>query len=280
MRPALARPGRQRAFTLVEMVMVVSLLGLIVTLVTVLASRPLTGYSELKRRAELTHIAASTIHTLARDIHSALPNSVRITGGGSTLELIRVSGAYRYRAQHSDQVGSDILDFTLADTSFQAFGAASIPAGSRMVIYHTGQSGADAYAGDAVITPPGTTFSITAGTDETLVTLSAAQQFPFASPRQRFYLVDTPVSYLCNTATGQVRRYQDYALQAAQPVNPAAAPLLTASNALAADKISACSFSYAPGTPARSAVVTIDLTVSDSGERVRLLQQVHINNGI
>ncbi|MDF2445401.1 MAG: prepilin-type N-terminal cleavage/methylation protein [Moraxellaceae bacterium] len=270
--------ARSRGFTLVEMVLVISLLGLIAALVMVLASRPLAGYAELQRRAELTHIAQSVMHTMARDIRSALPNSLRISG--NALELIRASGAYRYRAQHSDQAGSDILDFTQADSSFQVLGAASLPAGSRLVILHTGQSGADAYAGDSVITPATTALTVAGGGAESLVTLSAPQQFPFASPRQRVYVIDTPVSYLCDTATGQLTRYQAYALLAAQPTSAAVAPLATAARALTASKVTACSFSYSPGTPARSALVTLAITVSDGTERVRLLEQVHVNNGI
>lgn len=273
-----ARRCRQQAFTLVEMVLVIALLGFIVTLVIVLAGRPLAGYAELRRRAELTHIAESALHTMARDIRSALPNSLRISG--NALELIHATGGYRYRAQHSDQAGSDLLDFTQPDSSFQALGPVDIPAGSRLVVHHTGQTGADAYAGDPVITAAGTGFTVASAAGESLVTLTAGHRFPFASPRQRFYVVDTPVSYLCDTASGQLTRYQGYALQASQPTNAGVAPLAGASRALAAGKVTACSFTYAPGTPARGAVVTLDLTVSDGAERVRLLEQVHVNNGI
>src|SRR3546814_11151581 len=51
--------------------------------------------------------------------------------------------------------------------------------------------------------------------------LTAAKKFPQPSGQQRFYLVDTPVSYLCNPAAGSLRRNAGYPISAAQPTNTA-----------------------------------------------------------
>ncbi|MCH7599821.1 MAG: biogenesis protein MshI [Myxococcales bacterium] len=42
--------------------------------------------------------------------------------------------------------------------------------------------------------------------------------------------------------------------------------------------IESCSFDYAPGTPQRAGLVTIELVVANGGERVRVLHQVHVDN--
>ncbi len=130
----------------------------------------------------------------------------------------------------------------------------------------------------SVITPSTTTITISDDTDEDHITFSSSYDFQFSSPRQRLYVVDTPVSYLCNLGAETITRYQSYAIAAAQPTNPGIAPLNTASNALVTNRVAACEFRYDPGTPSRAGLLTIALTVSEDGEQIRLFQQVHVDN--
>ena len=69
-----------------------------------------------------------------------------------------------------------------------------------------------------------------------------------------------------------MRRYSGYAILPAQPPTPAV------TGALIADKLSACSFAYATGPSEREALVTLSLALTDGGETVSLLYQVHVNN--
>ncbi len=50
------------------------------------------------------------------------------------------------------------------------------------------------------------------------------------------------------------------------------------SDAVLIDGVSAVSFTYAPGSTHRSAVVGMDLTLSQGGESIRLFREVHIRN--
>lgn len=269
---------RARGFTLVELTMSIVIMGILAVTIATYTSRPLEAYMASTRRAELLNLADTAMATVARDLRTALPNSVRVTG--AAIEFLPVSYGGRYRAASSGASGSYPLDFASADSQFQVFGSASgWPSGARMVVYHTGQTGANAWAGDSVITPAGISFSLTPGAGETLVTLSSPHKFPFASPQKRFYIVTQPVSFLCNTGAGQLNRYSGYAIQSSQPTNAGSAPLAAASSARVVDYVSACSFRYSPGSAQHSAVVTIDLTLTKDGESVRLLEQVHINNG-
>ena len=80
-------------------------------------------------------------------------------------------------------------------------------------------------------------------------------------------------------AGGNITRFSEYAIAATQPTNPAAAPLSGGNNAVLTTPVTACAFSYTPGTNQRAGLVTLDITVADaSGERVRLLHQVHVDN--
>jgi hypothetical protein len=102
------------------------------------------------------------------------------------------------------------------------------------------------------------------------ITFSGAPPFPNQSPRQRFFIVDTPVSFVCNTGTNQITRHDDYTIGGA----------VGAGNLLV-NQISACDFSYNPGSASRAGLVSLSITIQDSslgGGSVTLLQQAHVDN--
>ena len=72
---------RERGFTLIELVVVMVLTGIIAVLVGRNITRPVEGFIDLGRRAELVDIAELTLRRMTREIHLALPNSVRVSGG-------------------------------------------------------------------------------------------------------------------------------------------------------------------------------------------------------
>ena len=83
------------------------------------------------------------------------------------------------------------------------------------------------------------------------------------------------VTYACNPTTGELRRYWNYGIAAAQ-----ATPPVTANNALLANNVSAtngCSFTYAQND-SRTGVVGLAVRIERSGETVQLFQQAHVNN--
>lgn len=259
-------------FSLIELVMVIVLMAVLMAVIGPLTAHPFQAYADLQRRAQLVTLAENALQLMERDIHQALPNSLRVNG--TAFELIHVQSAGRYRAYASVLPGSDTLDFTQPDAGFQVAGSfAAPPSGTRLVIYHTGQTGANAYAGDAVITPTTTSITSTPGANESLITLSSPWQFPFTSPLQRFYIVDTPITYRCNG--NQLLRYDNYAIQLA-----AASPPNGARSALVSDLISSCSFAFSPGTAQRAGVITLSLSLSSAGEQVSLLKEVSLANGI
>jgi hypothetical protein len=42
--------------------------------------------------------------------------------------------------------------------------------------------------------------------------------------------------------------------------------------------LSACSFNYSAGSATRGGILTVEITISDSGESVNLLHQIHVMN--
>lgn len=272
---------RQRGFTLMEAIIVIALTGIVGAMVAVFVRQPVDAYADASRRAEMSDEADTALRRLAREVQGALPNSVRVDASGQYLEFIPVRSAGRYRAAPSSTGGGDALDFSSAsDASFDVLGPpASAQPGDQLVIHNLGLPGADAYAGSSrrALTTSGSALG-------SISYALGGSQFPYASPNMRFHIVGTPVSYVCTPVAGgagSLRRYAGYPIQAAQPVNAAAAPLAAlggAGNALLAGSVSACSFTYNTSASAHKAVLTLRLTLTRSGESVSLLQQVFVEN--
>ena len=278
MRPmrCLRPRARQRGVTLIEMVIVITITAIIASGVAVFISRPFEGYVDAARRAELTDIADTALRRITRDLRTALPNSIRIQQVGSVfyLEYLQTSGGGRYRAEITNDPlnPGNILDFTAPDSSFDVIGEmppfclpAEVPCTRYIVLYNLASSGtiANAYSGENRAT-----YSSSAGNTIWL----SPFQFPDPSPGKRFDVVQYAVTYECNPTTGELRRYWNYGIAAAQ-----ATPPTTPNSALLANAITSCSFTYTP-SGSRTGVLGLAVKVERSGESVRLFQQVHVNN--
>ncbi len=258
---------RARGFTLTEAIMVIVITGILAGMVAVFIQKPVQGFFDTARRATLVDAADTALRRISRDLHDALPNSIRLTGT-TALEFLHVRSAGRYREQIAPPptAAGDILDFTANDTSFDVLGpAVSVQSGDSVVVYNLGVAGSDAYAGTSLRVAAAPFGAALAN-----VAITSATPFPFASPAGRFQVVDTPVSYVCSGT--QMQRYSGYAIASTQPVPPAG------SGTLVANKLSTCSFTYATGPSQREALVTVSLVLTDGVETVSLLYQVHVNN--
>lgn len=272
---------RDRGFTLVELIIVLVLSSIIALMVGVAIRNPMQAFADTSRRASLTHMASMALARMESDILNAVPNSVRESG--TVLELMPVSAAGRYRR---GEVGDNAaLSPAQSDGDFSLLGNLSSPAsGTRMVVHPTSSDRlyAGAESGSAVITPAATSITVSDNVDDDSVHLSSSFRFDDignGSPDQRFYFTEGAVSYHCDTTAGNIRRYAGYDTRSAQPVSRSVLPLSAATrNALLVDHVSACSFSYQPGTPQRSSLVMLSLTLTDQGESVTLVRQIHVVN--
>ena len=275
MHPIRCHSARQCGVTLIEMIIVIAITAIIAGGVAVFISRPFESYVDSARRAELTDIADTALRRITRDLHSALPNSIRYAcvpsgcAAGSTyyIEYLQTSGGGRYRADKDSGGLGDILDFTGLDDGFDVVGPMpTFAGGESIVIYNLAASGtiANAYGGDNRAA-----YSSTLGSK---IVLSPQFKFPYPSPGKRFNVVQYAVTYECNPTTGELRRYWNYGIAAAQ-----ATPPVTSNTALLANNIGSCSFTYTP-SGSRTGVVGLAVQVTRSGESVRLFQQVHVNN--
>lgn len=279
--------------TLIELVIVITLSAICVTFMTMFIVTPINAYNAQTQRAQLVDAADSALRLLSRDLRAALPNSVRIATSGNVaaLELIETIDGARYRDNGPLTDPTQWLDFTTADTAFATtvpFSEVTLPFSSTsdyLAIYNVGVPGANAYALANVITPPGTAITIKAGStpNAQLVTMTPGFQFNWGSPGKRVYLVSGPITYLCDLSIGMLTRYTGYSIGATQLTSDASLRSAGATSGRVSANISACAFTYAPGTPARGGMATLSLTLtsslpSTSAQTVQLVHQVHLVN--
>jgi MSHA biogenesis protein MshO len=282
-------------FTLIEGVIVITLISVLAAVAGLFIVQPFSAAQDMTRRAELTDAAETALDRMTREIRLAVPNSVRETG--NAVEFLRSKTGGRYRRLRRDSDGSgDVLDPTQASKTFDVLGglAGSIEINPRssggrncadgngdcLVINNTGTTGFNAYP-----EPPGGTRDTVAAITESpgkgvssgklaYDTGGSTPGFPAHSPRQRFQVLDTVVSYVCDTAadTEEINRYQGYGLEADQPVPPDVTPDLLAGD------VTRCEFDYESSASQRHGLVTIDITIQRKGETVRLIDQAHVVN--
>lgn len=259
--PVLSR-RTQPGFTMIELIMVIVLTGILGTMTAVFIVEPMRAYVDQSQRAALVDAAEIALRRMGREIRAAVPNSVQVAPDGRSLRFYNVVSGGRYRATgpHPDGAAA-VLEFDRADDSFDVLGgfpgaADGTLANHFLVVYNLGTPGSDVHeTGSTVITPASTIALATdAATNATRVTLGPAFRFGWQSPQQRIYLSDGPVAYAC------------------------AADTLTRNGVTVTDRVTSCSFRYQAGSETRSALVTLNLTLTHDGESVTLLRQVRLEN--
>ena len=298
------RAARVRGMTLIELVVVIMLTGIVASMAAVFVLRPVQGYADLGRRAELVDAAESALRRMTRDIRLAAPNSVRATnvGSGFALELLPAidGGRYATDPSYTDCEKLTGFDPAAADDHFDILGtfgtlSTGTPAGHRLLINNQGTGTThDVYADGVspspaaplVITPVGTTITIDLNpvggcpaNSKHHITLSAAHQFRSSSPRARAFVVTTPVTYLCDPGSGTLVRYAGYPIQASQPTTAAALNALSGvTSGIVAANLESCTVTTTTAQIRDRGLVTLTLTLHDQGERIRLVQQAQLDN--
>ena len=287
--------SRQTAFSLLELILVIVLLGVMAGGAGLLITTPIEAYNDQLRRQQLVDQAEMALRQIARDVRRALPNSIRTRTVGAirALEMINTIDGARYRDENESGMtdDADILIFAGSDTEFNFLGQLNFLSGTltsnqRMVIYNTAP--ANIYADAITDTNSGIITSTATGLDisttsvnypiEHRVTMTNPFSFSQQSPGQRAFFVDGPISYVCNPGVGinQITRYSGYDYQNPQPVGTPVG--VVPGVGLVVTKLSACNINYLAGTASRGGIVTLEITVSDSGESITLLHQVHVDN--
>lgn len=264
-----------RGFTLIEAVMVIVITGILGSIVAVFIKQPVDAYFDSARRAALTDEADTAVRRMSRDIHNALPNSIRTpttTPANQCIEFIPTKTGGRYRAEADSTGAGDILDFTVADSSFSMLGANSaladqaIAVGDVIAVYNLGPGINDAYVGDNTSTVTAVGPAVLA--NEAKISI-VSMLFPLASGSSRFHVIpnaEKVVAFVCSG--GNLYRTASNTFASACP----------STGALLANNVSSCNFVYNGSDLARNALVQLTVKFTNHDETVSLYHEVHVNN--
>lgn len=269
--------NRTKGFTLVELITVMLITGIISMMVVNMITTPMEAFSDMKRRAELVDIAEITLHKMAREIRRALPNSIKIATSGTVTSIgfLRTVDGGRYASSGSNifEANKSMSSFNLAKHLSNISNADVIANPHYLVVYNLGQGGADAYQGNNISTITG--LPLTPDVEVTFNNFT----FPFASPSDRFMIVDQSLVFMCDTLTKQMKIYSDYNFRV--DLGGIATPVDMTQGNLLANNIASCDFKYNPGSATRAGLVTLQISINDSlhtNETVTLLHQIFVEN--
>lgn len=288
------RPASVAGFTLIEAVIAIVITGVLAGMVAVFITKPVEGYVDAVRRAELTDAADVALRRMMRDIRLALPNSLRVTtaGGVNYIEFIMTSVGGRYRDPGDGSTGGDFLSFTSGtDLSFDVLGTMpanpAIAVNDYLVVYNfgPGYEPGNAYQRDQAhcdATPanPGCNIARIGNITGNVITLDANpfafQAPPLPSPSARFQVVPgavRAVSFACPAAgSGNLTRHWNYGFNVVQATPPAGGSSATLAGG------ASCVVEYTANATGRSGLLFVQLTLTAGGESVTLFQQIHVDN--
>lgn len=269
----------QRGFTLIELVITMVLASIVVGFMSLMMVAPVDSYFLQTQRTELNDSANQAMRLLARDIHKALPRSVRAGSSGSVLalELLLTRQGLRYRDATAGTPMTE-LNIAAAEQNFNVFGSFTdvafaplpTPLGHRLVVGYTGGD----YPTVDTITPATAIVRVQRTPDEDLVSISAPATFPNASLSKTVFVLEGPVKYLCNTTPGvnTLTRYEGYAIA---PTLVIGAPAGVPASVVAQD-VTSCTVNFVLGNAQHGDLVLLQLTIARNGETVNLMHEVQV----
>lgn len=284
--------NKQSGFTLVEIIIVISIMGIIGGLASVVIGRSLDSYAALERREKLQTSIRLAIERISRELRHALPNSICvnnggacITGAGSQFYFVPIQDSGRYQDRPGTYTAPPPVQrdrLPVSPLNRDRFDVLSTNNANRLIanandwvaVYNTNNT--DIYLGlnnvrqrinTIVQKDINNTASIADDIDQ--IQFGANLSFANHSPNRRFHIIgnNNQVTLFSLTA-GNL--YRDTTIFA-NP-NAAVAPRLLMQN------VQACTFTFTPGAPQRAGLLRIDITVAQQGEQIRVIHNAHVYN--
>ena len=255
-------------FTFVEMVIVISVLGILAIGSMRFLTDASTGFVQSNERALLASDAQTTIDLLAREVRAALPSSLRVSAGGECFEFIPISQALSYLSAPVGLSGTQV--WALPIGGFTPSANTRVALGASANRYQLGSVAAISPVVSGVTTLPDGRLQID---------LASTHQFSSASSAERAFLVEEPISVCADS--GSLYRYTNYGYSAAQPT-VASLPTGLPNRELIAEALAAPGpvFSIAAASLERNGLLSVALTfASESGSNsIAMTQHLHVRN--
>lgn len=285
----LRRPVRERGFTLIEAIMVITITGIVAGMVSVFIKTSIDSYFDSVRRAELTDDADVALRRLTREVRLAVPNSLRVTNSGGFwyLEFVPTKDGGRYRSDGDGSgSGSFLCTGNATNTIFDVLGPMpAVAAGDSAVVFNDASlNGAPGCAVPSNVYCGGSRASVTSVNASSLTVGGAFVNGNVICPyaNNRFQVVDSAiqaVTYACpSAASGTMTRYWHYGFLSAQPTTVAALTPAGSGNATAVQNAT-CVIDYTANVQQRNGLLYIRLTLtSATGEQIVAFREIHVDN--
>jgi len=278
---SLATPTR--GFTLIELVVAIVLLGIVGGMASVFLGNTLEGYSALNRRDQLQTSLRMAVERISRELRHALPNSVCTDDGsgcnnpGSIVYFIRTVDAGEYQTRSGNYAsGLARAALPVTPTSASSFDVLSgtglnAAAGQWIVVYNTDNS--DIYSSGSrrrqisAISSKDT--NGTAPDDVDVIQFASSVSFPTHSPTRRFHVIENNAVIFYLQGTDLFRAQSSFA-------SPSSATAGT--EKLLLENVSACTFTYVPGSLLRSGLLRINITVDNGTESLQMIHEAQVYN--
>ncbi|MER2497603.1 type II secretion system protein [Vibrio neptunius] len=254
-----------RGFTLIEMVISITLLGIVGLFVGEVVRQSLVLYSDSSNREALIQQGRFATERLRREIREAIPNSVVVAN--NCIEILPITNSAIYM---------DLPTVAATSASIRVLPVVkSISAGERVVVYPTDATELrQNISGVGQIAQVSTDVDFAASgamTSMVDVNLTVSAGFTTLSPADRLYFYRDPVAF-CLVGT-ELLRYSNYALDRAT-LDPA----LLGQGVRVAGNLAAVNFVVASPQLQRNGLVKMELTFSDNGEQIRFDHDALIYN--
>jgi MSHA biogenesis protein MshO len=260
-----AAAGRQKGFTIIELVAVIVLLGIVGIASSQFIRQGVQVYVDSARRDDLQQQARFAVERVTREVKNALPGSVRVLDDGTNqcVEFIPIIAATTYM---NFIVNSTISQLEVAAMTY------NYVAGDQLAIY--------TFDNNSVYD----TASITAITGIVDGAIANTQILSFNaltivndSPTKRAYIVAGAISFC--VSDGQLRRHQNYIVDGFPP--SAADGIPVAENIRVSEGAPVTVFSFSAGSLQRAGALLLDFRFQDpsaSDEWLRFSQTVLVKN--
>ena len=286
-----------RGFSLIEMIIAISVLGILSASTAVFLRGPITSYFDTERRANLANAGELAMAKMAQEISRAVPNSVRVTvvGSGFYLEFLPLISGFNVVGEGfynvpspgpgpSFTAGTPKLSFDVICTPSPPI---SIPCptgapGNNWVVINNDVANTYLDLGpdtDVWVDPLGVSSRTRLTNIAGSIINHSAKVFvgpaPGSASDYRFQIAADPVTYFCDPlpvpGNGTLTRYSGYgAPSAVQPQ-----PSLSLLNVLAT-QITACNAQVLRGDLKRAQVVALTLTFTNAGDSLNLYQTIRV----
>ena len=284
--------NKQSGFTLVEIIIVISIMGIIGGLSSMIIGRSLDSYAALERRTDLQTSIRLAVERISRELRHALPHSICVHDGTNCVGSaenrlyfipVRESGRYQDRPgtytapppiQRERLPVSPQSDDRFDVLSTNGSNRLDAESGNWVVIYNINNT--DIYTApnnirNQINTIVQKDINNTAATTDDIdqIQFTGNQSFSNHSPTRRFHIIENNnVTLFYLDGTNLYRDTTTFSSPNTQTETPR----------LLMENVQACTFTYTPGSQQRAGLLRIDITISIQGEQIQVIHNAHVYN--